>query len=247
MNVMEATVEAQTLNNRERSRYSFRMLAGHVIRSETDEPFVAADDLKSAGYILSPFWEASNDTEGKCYQPYIAKHPSFELSVRQGVFDCLQQAAALLPNNWQLVLKAGFRPYEVQIAVLEAFMQKSRTRNANWSDGEHLEQARTFVADPRIVCPPHTTGGAVDVDVKDKRTGEYIDMGCPPNTDSEIAFLHSDLLTSEQYQSRMTLLEAMLTAGFAPNPHEWWHYQYGETYWAAFYGHTETLYDIVTP
>ena len=46
--------------------------------------------------------------------------------------------------------------------------------------------------------------------------------------------------------NRMTLLNAMLSAGFAPNPHEWWHYQYGETYWAAFYGHESTLYDLIT-
>jgi D-alanyl-D-alanine dipeptidase len=42
----------------------------------------------------------------------------------------------------------------------------------------------------------------------------------------------------------MILLDAMLDAGFAPNVQEWWHYQYGETYWAAFYGETTTLYDV---
>ena len=103
-----------------------------------------------------------------------------------------------------------------------------------------------FVADPTVVCPPHVTGGAVDVDVRDRKTDEYIDMGCPPNTDSEISFIHNDALTAAKYKNRMTLLNAMLSAGFAPNPHEWWHYQYGESYWAAFYGHESTLYDLIT-
>ena len=159
--------------------------------------------------------------------------------------EALLDASRQLPRNWQIVLKAGFRPYEVQVAVLDAFIHASHMRSPDWSDAQHLMQARTFVADPRLVCPPHVTGGAVDIDVKNKRTGEYIDMGCPPNTDSEISYLYSNLVTSEQHDNRMVLLRAMLTAGFAPNPHEWWHYQYGETYWAAFYGHRATLYDLI--
>jgi D-alanyl-D-alanine dipeptidase len=70
-------------------------------------------------------------------------------------------------------------------------------------------------------------------------------MGCPPNTDNELSFLHNDMITEAQHQNRMTLLEAMLEAGFAPNPFEWWHFQYGETYWAAFYGEKQTKYDSI--
>ena len=246
MNIVEATKEVGMLDDRKRSQYSFHALARYVARRETGESFVTADELIDAGCTLAPFWETLGDTEGDCYQSYIAKHPAFELHVRRGVLDCLRRAIALLPDHWQLVLKAGFRPYDVQIAVLEAFVHESRARHPYWNDDKHLEQARTFVADPRIVCPPHTTGGAVDVVVKNRETGSYVDMGCPPNTDSEISFLFSDLLTKEQQENRMILLDAMLAAGFAPNPHEWWHYQYGETYWAAFYGRTQTLYDIVT-
>lgn len=246
MVVPEATRNTIRLKPLTRSRYDFTSLARSVLRNETAESFVGLNILDSAGFCLEPFWNTPGDTEGLCYASYIAKHPLFDLSVREGVFERLCAAGACLPKEWKLVLKAGFRPYEVQVEVLHSFINESRARHFDWSDEQHIAQARMFVADPTVVCPPHVTGGAVDVDVRDRKTDEYIDMGCPPNTDSEISFLHNDALTAAQYKNRMTLLNAMLSAGFAPNPHEWWHYQYGETYWAAFYGHESTLYDLIT-
>lgn len=245
MIIHEAAEEIRELDLHERSKYSFRNLAQQVAQHETDEPFALTGSLVEAGLCIEPFWNNPEDIEGRCYLPYIKTHPDFGLTVRQSLFDHLVKASRLLPADWQLVVKAGFRPYDVQLAVLDAFVHESAQVHPEWTNEQHLQQARTYVADPRIVCPPHVTGGAVDLAVKDVQTGKYIDMGCPPNTDSEVAFLHSDLVTQEQYKNRMTLLTAMLEAGFAPNAHEWWHYQYGETYWAAFYGHDVTLYGLV--
>ena len=246
MIIPEATTETPQLTPRDRSRYFFRTLANRIGRRETGEGFVLSDELREAGFAVEPFWETTGETEGETYRDYMKKFPDFELTVRQGVFDRLVAAAKVLPKNWQIVLKAGFRPLEVQQTTLAAFIQKSRYDHPDWDEVRHLAHARTFVSDPELVCPPHVTGGAIDIDVKDIKTGNYIDMGCPPNTDDAIAFLHSNLVTPEQRANRMTLLDAMLLAGFAPNPHEWWHYQYGETYWAAFYGHESTLYDLIT-
>lgn len=245
MHIPDATPSTLTLDPLLRSKYSFRHLTASVTCYETNEPLVDQESIEKEGITTEPFWETANDVEGECYLPYIASHPTFTLSVRASVFERVVCAQALLPGNWEVVLKAGYRPYSVQVAVLESFIDLSKVRHPDWPDDKHLAQAQLFVADPRIVCPPHTTGGAVDIDVRDRISGEYIDMGCPPNTDSEISFLHSDLLTAEQYSNRMLLLEAMLAAGFAPNPNEWWHYQYGETYWAAFYGYETTQYDII--
>ncbi len=245
MIIPEAIDETLQLIPCERSRYFFRTLANRIGRRETGEGFVMSDELRQAGFAVEPFWETNGDIEGETYRDYRKKLPDFELAVRQGVFDRLVRAAKALPENWQIVLKAGFRPLEVQQATLAAFVQKSRHDHPDWDNDRHLAHARTFVSDPELVCPPHVTGGAIDIDVKDKETGECIDMGCPPNTDDTIAFLHSNLVTPEQHANRITLLDAMLSAGFAPNPHEWWHYQYGETYWAAFYGEPVTMYDVV--
>ena len=245
MIIAEATSETIALPTRERSRFSFRLQARRIDKVETHEPFIVSSELSESDFLIEPFWLTENDIEGDCYAEYIMRHPDFSLIMRRGVYKRLCLAKTKLPRHWQIVLKAGFRPLVVQEAVLQAFIDKSRSEHPDWSTEDNLAQARLFVADPKVVCPPHTTGGAIDIDIKDTRTGLVIDMGCPVNTDSSLAFLHSDQLTTAQYANRMTLLDAMLEAGFAPNVYEWWHYQYGETYWAAFFGQAETLYDIV--
>lgn len=243
MNIPTAPALASRYDLMERSRYSFSDLSQTIKRTDCGEPLMPF--VEGSRIALRPFWDIPGDIEGDCYQSYINEHQDFQLSARRGVVERLQLASQKLPTHWTIVVKAGYRPYEVQLSVLHAFIDESKKVNLDWIEEQHLVQARTYVADPRIVCPPHTTGGAIDIEVQDSRSGLSVDMGCPPNTDNEIAFLHSDLLSPEQYKNRMLLLDAMLVAGFAPNPYEWWHYQYGETYWAAFYGHEETLYDIL--
>lgn len=245
MTISEATAETLCLDPIERSRYNFQPCSNKVERTEGGEELVSFRVLDKDCCRIQPFWETPGDIEGDAYHDYIARHPDFDIMMRQGASERLNYAASLLPRGWQLVIKAGFRPYQVQIAVLEAFLQESKQHHPSWNDAQHLSHVRTFVADPRIVCPPHVTGGAIDVDVWKREGNTFVDMGCPPNTDNELSYLHSNLITPEQYDNRMVLLDAMLTAGFAPNPHEWWHYQYGETYWAAFYGHKATLYDLI--
>lgn len=246
MIIRDADKRVAGRNGLQRSKYSYRLLANRVTRDENDEALVGRGVLGAAGFILEPFWETPGDLEGDAYRAYMDDHSSFDIMVRQRAYERLVQAQHHLPAPWQLVIKAGFRPLEVQLALLAAFYEKSQTERPNWTEAQHLKHAQTFVSDPRIICPPHVTGGAVDIAVKNTKTGEYIDMGCPPNTDSEVSFLHSDKVSPQQYSNRMVLLEAMLRAGFAPNVYEWWHYQYGETYWAAFYGHKTTLYDLIT-
>ena len=150
-----------------------------------------------------------------------------------------------LPRNWRLVLKAGFRPLSVQTQLLQAFIEQTKRAHPKWTADQRLAHARIFVSDPTIAHPPHVTGGAVDIDVWDATAQEYVDMGCPPNTDSELAYLHSAAVSTQAQQNRRKLLLAMLAAGFAPLANEWWHYQYGEAQWAAFYGHKTTKYDLI--
>lgn len=244
MHILEATAETAGLPALKRAEYSYAAMANTISRRELGERCVAADVL-AQDFAIAPFWQEPHDLEGECYASYIATHPDFSMQLRKTVAEKLIQAQRVLPTDWQLVLKAGFRPLGVQQAVLEAFTTQSRQRYPERSEDAHRAHARTFVADPTLVCPPHTTGGAVDIEVQSRRTGTRVDMGTLPNDDSECSFLFSQEITTQAQHNRMTLLAAMLEAGFAPNPYEWWHYQYGETYWAAFYGQESTFYDIL--
>ena len=245
MNIEDATNATQELSLLERSVFSYEMLSRSVLLKENHEVFSSRQDLFESGILVEPFWEDINDLEGQCYLRYIDGNPDFDLTVRKGVLDRLKFVSASLPNDLSLVIKAGFRPLSVQKAVLEVFMDCSRLSHPGWTEQKHLTHARTFVADPDVVCPSHVTGGAVDVTLRHKLTGENIDMGCDLNTDSEVSFLHYPNLSASQKNNRQLLLKLMLDAGFAPNVYEWWHFQYGETYWAAFYGHNQSVYGLV--
>lgn len=218
----------------------------NIKKNDDGEELIDQNELEKIGLRCEPFWESANDIEGDCYREHIKKHPDFSLSVRRTVADMLIKAQKSLPQAWKIVLKAGYRPLEVQLELLKVLKKISERSHPEWSEGQHLGYARKYVADPSIVCPPHVTGGAVDIDVYDTASGSFVDMGCRPNTEGELATLHSKMLNPDQYHNRIVLLSAMLRAGFAPLSSEWWHYQYGETYWAEFYGISQTYYYLIS-
>ena len=196
-----------------------------------------------------PIWQFHIDNlEGPLYQKYIKDHPKYDaVYVRRTLAMMLDEASTLLPSHLQLVVRAGHRPLEVQTKLLQALIREHKLANPTVTDREALEFARTYVSDPAIKLPPHCCGAAVDVDVFDTSANELVDFGCPINTESEISFLHSEIITKTQRVNRMILLEAMLTVGFASCSSEWWHYSYGDQEWANFYQIPQSLYGIIQP
>lgn len=226
-----------------RSRLSFRQLGAAVPARDNGEPLVLFQ--LSPRLQLAPFWEEANDLEGQCYQEFLASHPTFRLMARQGVVQRLHNAASLLPDNWDIVVRAGYRPLAVQRQLLQSLAQHMQHKDPLLSAEQALDQARLFVADPARKLPPHCVGAAVDIEVIDAASGKLVDMGCPANTDAPIAHTHSPLASKQQQKNRHILLEAMLAAGFANLAYEWWHYSYGDGYWAAFYNQPHALYGLV--
>ncbi len=198
--------------------------------------------------IIEPIWEKPIDKiEGPLYQAYIKKHPAYKsIFLRQSVAKRLNSAAESLPHGINLILRAGHRPVEVQTKLLDLLAREYRLKMPSISPAEALEFARTYVSDPSIQMPPHCCGAAVDVDVADE-FGNLLDFGCPVNTNSEIAFLHTSKISKAQRTNRDILLKAMLNAGFASVYSEWWHFSYGDQNWAHFYKTTHSLYDIIEP
>jgi D-alanyl-D-alanine dipeptidase len=49
-------------------------------------------------------------------------------------------------------------------------------------------------------------------------------------------------LPTEAAELRRALLEAMTGAGFVNYPYEWWHYSFGDRYWAYVTGAQEAIY-----
>lgn len=111
-----------------------------------------------------------------------------------------------------------------------------------------------FVSDPvpdTKVPPAHTTGGAIDLTLLDPE-GRELPMGCGFDafTDKTCAAYfeapeHVQGAEDEQVrENRRLLYYAMIDAGFTNLPSEWWHYDYGDRFWA-YYRKQPAIYEGV--
>lgn len=173
--------------------------------------------------------------------------------VRRGVYDRLLRAQASLPHGWRLRLYEGFRSTEMQHLLFEEEKQRVASREPSLSPAEVHERATVLVAPPvhwdgRPNIPPHSTGGAVDVEIVDE-AGEVIDFGMAIRdwTVVPAAFCetrHTDLSETARTH-RLLLCEAMEAQGFVNYAREWWHYSYGDRYWAWLTGRQWAIYGPV--
>lgn len=224
-----------------RARLSLDQLAFNIPIKENNEPMVG---VINNDIVCKPFWLDERNIEGDAYLNYISNHPEFKILLRKSVYEKLIAAQQNLPKGWKIAIKAGYRPPSVQKELFNKFCQYLSSKYPDMTADLLLKEARQMVSDPEISTPPHTTGAAVDVELLSAK-GNLIDMGCLANTDGEIAHIFSSQIDDEQKSNRLILLEAMLSAGFANLAHEWWHYSYGDQYWAVFYGKDKAHYNTV--
>lgn len=158
--------------------------------------------------------------------------------LRSDVVRRLGVAGSLLPDGFGLVVLDGWRSTGVQQALLDFYQRRA---------GRELVG---YVADPadRQMVAPHTTGGAVDLTLG--LGGRPLALGTDFDDFTErahfLALERGDESTGTAATLRRVLARAMLRAGFAPYPLEWWHWSYGDQRWAAHQGRAATLYSTVT-
>ena len=204
--------------------------------------------LKSSVELqLLPIWDyPTNDPEGPTYKKYIAKNSLYKtIYVRQVLAEKINQVTQFIPDHWQLIIRAGHRPFDVQKSLLDQVAEKYLIDNPEATNEQALSHARIYISDPEQKLPPHTCGAAIDVDAKDRTSQELIDFGCGVNTQEAISFWNTNALTQAQLKNRISLLKAMIQSGFAPHPNEWWHFSYGDQYWADFYEQPESLFGLI--
>jgi D-alanyl-D-alanine dipeptidase len=158
--------------------------------------------------------------------------------VRAGVADRLTRAQAALPDGCQLQVKEGWRPVWVQQRLWNLCLAQLQAARPDLSPEQARRENARFVAPPGS-APPHSTGGAVDVAlVCDGRTA---DMGWGFNQPGEGSRTAAPVSKAAR-RHRDILASAMDSAGFVNYPAEWWHWSYGDRYWAFQVGHGTTRY-----
>ncbi|MFJ7272424.1 M15 family metallopeptidase [Streptomyces sp. NPDC099050] len=163
--------------------------------------------------------------------------------LREGVLARLLDAQKTLPRGLRLLFVEGYRPPSLQRAYFEEYAGLLRAGNPGWSEERILTAASRYVSPPAIA--PHSAGAAVDLTLADAE-GRELDMGTRMNADPEesggACYTHAAGIGEEARANRELLAAALTAAGLVNYPTEWWHWSFGDRYWALLTGETPAPY-----
>ena len=164
-----------------------------------------------------------------------------EMLLRRSVIEKLLKISGKIDKKYFFKITDAYRPISLQKKLFQQVCGEVRLENNQLSEEEIKTRARRFVADPDFGVPPHSTGGAVDLTLVDK-LGNELDMGTKIDALDDKVETFSDKITFSQITNRKFLLDIMESEGFVNLASEWWHYSYGDQYWAAFHGKQAAIY-----
>ncbi|MBC8000735.1 MAG: hypothetical protein IAF58_22495 [Leptolyngbya sp.] len=162
--------------------------------------------------------------------------------LREGVVQRLALVnQALEPYDVQLLVLDGYRPVLLQQELWDHFIEIARGKMPDSSDeelvkfvGQYWSDPRDFNPDDYRTWPTHITGGAIDLTLQDKLTGQDLFMGGvfdDVDSISSTRYFENPALTSlsalDARRNRRLLHHAMAIGGFVNYHHEWWHYDFG--------------------
>jgi len=171
----------------------------------------------------------------------IASRSDYFCFVRESVLQKLNDANCLLPKGYSLCLKEGYRSKERQEKSFNNVLMEYQKKFVDMSYKEIFKRVSAYIAP--IEVAGHPTGGAVDVVLQ--KDGKEVWMGTqfndePAETENR-TYLNSVLIDQEAKVNREILVHAMQKSGFTNYPAEWWHWSYGDKYWA-FINKCSSLY-----
>jgi D-alanyl-D-alanine dipeptidase len=166
--------------------------------------------------------------------------------LRQGLVDRLLFAQRLLPFGLRLLVVEGYRPPETQESIFVGYRDELRGLHPEWSDERlHVETCK-FVSPVEVA--PHSTGGALDLTVC-TADGAELDMGtvldATPEASGNACFTSALHIPTSARWNRRTMADALGRAGLVNYPTEWWHWSYGDRYWAVVTNAPSTRYGPV--
>jgi D-alanyl-D-alanine dipeptidase len=166
--------------------------------------------------------------------------------VRAGVAARLLHAAEALPRGAHLLLIEGYRPPALQRQYFDEYLGSLREASPDGDEEQLRMLASRYVSPPEIA--PHSAGAAIDLTLCDG-DGTELDLGTPVNATPEesagACYTRHPSVTGEARRNRDTLSEALRAAGLVNYPTEWWHWSYGDRYWAVATGAPCALYGAV--
>ncbi|MFK0294017.1 M15 family metallopeptidase [Streptomyces sp. NPDC090442] len=156
--------------------------------------------------------------------------------VRAGVLERLRSASERLPAGVRFLAVEGHRSLAEQARRFTRY--EDRLRLSGITDpAERRRRTSAFVSPVEVA--PHCAGAAVDLTLI-AADGVELDMGGPVNGhrtgDERACPLDAPGLSEAARNNRGLLARCLRAEGFVNYPSEWWHWSYGDRYWALLSG-----------
>ncbi len=176
--------------------------------------------------------------------------------VRQALLPLLLRVIDQLPDRYSISIFDAWRPLSVQQSLFDEFKQKIKHENPNLSNNDYLKLTQKFVSLPSdnpLSPSPHYTGGSIDLTILDA-SGIPLDMGTAFDDFTDYAHtaafekVNHDVPINNTIRNNRRLLYTLMTnVGFTNYPYEWWHFDYGNQFWATMKGESACLYGPAIP
>lgn len=165
--------------------------------------------------------------------------------VRAGLAERLAAAQESLPADVRLVVNEGHRSSREQARILARY---ARTLRAQYPGIDELTLRRMS---SRFVAPldvaPHVAAAAVDLTLADANGPRW--MGTPidatPEESRDACVFAATTIGPEARANRDLLARVLGAAGLVNYPTEWWHWSYGDRYWAYVTGADHAVYGAI--
>lgn len=163
--------------------------------------------------------------------------------VRRGLAERLGDAQCALPERFALRVVEGFRSVADQRAIIAAYSAHVQGSRPGISTQE-LEVLTSRFVSP-VAVAPHVAGAAVDLTLVDAYGVEF-DMGtavdATPEQSDGACYFAAPRISTDARAHRDLLARVLVGAGLVNYPTEWWHWSFGDRYWALMTGADGALY-----
>ena len=166
--------------------------------------------------------------------------------MREEAAERLLAAQRALPEGLRFLVVEAYRPLGLQAAYFAEYRDELRAAHPQWTDDRLHTEASKYVSPPDVA--PHSTGGTVDLTLCTE-DGRELDLGTPVNASplasADACFTGSPGIPAPARRRRGVLSAALAGAGLVNYPTEWWHWSFGDRYWALATGAVRTRYGPV--
>ncbi|MEU2777991.1 M15 family metallopeptidase [Streptomyces sp. NPDC007162] len=167
--------------------------------------------------------------------------------LRLSVLRRLLRAQSLLPAGIRFLVVEGYRPPGLQHRYFEEYAATLRAARPEAGPALIRELASAYISPPEVA--PHVSGGAVDLTLC-TADGTELPLGTEVNATPEESAgacrTGAANIGARARANRASMDRALTAAGFVNYPTEWWHWSYGDRYWALLTGAPAARYGPAT-